>query len=153
MFFLFLKEENKKRDHQHTYTHNMAYSSASLHDYNRMGIVLFNYNTPLGNSDTEHVILTSASVGTFQSFYLTYAIDSTFRVTLYFQNDGTIPETKTFDISPNYDPSLHTSGEPIPSGLLNGDISAENFIITVKNLDDTPNNQHIHVSGYFSTLG
>lgn len=128
-----------------------ASSFGSLHNYDRSGIVLFEYDKTLGAATEEHIIH-SSKVGEHQSFYFNYTSDVTIRVTIYFDNGGTVPESKIFDISPNYDP-LAPPDAPIPCGLISGDISAQNLTLSVQNLDaPTTSNTHLHVSGYFTTL-
>lgn len=129
-------------------------ASATLHSFQRNGLVRFINNAPLGNN-TDAVLIYEGVISNHASFIVHVVTDQELTVVVQFLNSpATIANTNSFVIEPNYVPGVDpppTAQSPIVSDLLNGTVITNQVEITIQKTGPGPNT-YLHISGYFTTL-
>ena len=129
-------------------------TSATLHSFQRNGLVRFVNNTPLGDN-TNVVSIYEGVISDHATFSVHVVTDQQLTITVRFLNTSSaIYNTNTFVIEPNYVPGVDpppTTKTPIVSDLLNGTVMAEQVEILVQKTG-VGTNTYFHISGYFTTL-
>lgn len=129
--------------------------AATLHSFQRNGLVRFIRDDPLGN-DTGVVPIYEGVISDHATFSIHVVTDQQLTITVRFLNSpSTIANTNTFIIEPNYVPGvdpLPTAQNPIVSDLLNGTVITNQVEIFAQNTGGVGPNTYFHISGYFTTL-